>query len=208
MSPPTMTLLRARALSIALCGACFTLTAACAPPSSGGRTTPSHAFKRMLDRKVWLTANLNDDVAGSYCYDDDTLQCHRYGRLYTWSSARQACTALRGAWRLPTDSEWTPAGDGDTAVWLASPRTVGGRRTPRSEPAATPVSTPSSVAAAHPIRARTTVARRTDSTGPRRNMGPPAPSSSTSPRASWRSPVKVKLGSRGRFPCGASEIPD
>jgi uncharacterized protein (TIGR02145 family) len=62
--------------------------------------------KRMADGKVWTTANVAVDVAPSWCYDDTEANCRRYGRLYTWVSARQACAALGRRWRLPSNDEW------------------------------------------------------------------------------------------------------
>ncbi len=62
--------------------------------------------KRMLDGKQWTTENLNATTTGSYCYDNSEQNCRRYGRLYTWESAQQACSALGAGWRLPTNEEW------------------------------------------------------------------------------------------------------
>lgn len=62
--------------------------------------------KRMADGKQWTTTNLNVDVVPSYCYQDEQLNCRRYGRLYTWDSAKRACQSLGDGWRLPTDEEW------------------------------------------------------------------------------------------------------
>ena len=60
----------------------------------------------MPDGKQWMTDNLNVDGGHSYCYDDSELNCRRYGRLYTWESAQQACQSLGNGWRLPTDADW------------------------------------------------------------------------------------------------------
>ena len=61
---------------------------------------------QMLDSKRWTTANLDLDVAGSYCYEHSEVNCGRYGRLYTWDAARAGCQSLGDGWHLPTDDEW------------------------------------------------------------------------------------------------------
>lgn len=61
---------------------------------------------RMVDGRVWMTENLSIDLPGSYCQQDDTNHCSRYGRLYTWEAARDACDQLGDGWRLPTNEEW------------------------------------------------------------------------------------------------------
>jgi len=65
-----------------------------------------HSTKRMADGKRWTTHNLDHKTMQSYCYDDKELNCRRYGRLYTWESARRVCQSLGDGWRLPTDEEW------------------------------------------------------------------------------------------------------
>jgi uncharacterized protein (TIGR02145 family) len=67
-------------------------------------------FKRMADGKEWTTRNLDVEVAPSSCYDGVADNCRKYGRLYTWASARQACLALGDRWRLPTNEEWRALG--------------------------------------------------------------------------------------------------
>ena len=66
----------------------------------------TYSFKRMADGKQWMTNNLDGNTVPSYCYEDAELNCHRYGRLYTWESARRVCQSLGDGWRLPTDGEW------------------------------------------------------------------------------------------------------
>ena len=68
-------------------------------------------FKRMADGKEWTTANLNVNTSPSWCYDDAEANCQRYGRLYTWESAKRGCESLGGGWRLPTDDEWRQLAD-------------------------------------------------------------------------------------------------
>jgi uncharacterized protein (TIGR02145 family) len=65
-----------------------------------------YSSRRMADGKQWMTHNLDVEAAPSYCYEDAELNCRRYGRLYTWESARRGCQSLGDGWRLPTDEEW------------------------------------------------------------------------------------------------------
>src|SRR5690349_20432736 len=78
--------------------------AALAASQSESRTAP--ASRRMADGKLWTTANLAIDVAGSYCYDNAEANCGRYGRLYTWSAAQSGCRRAGDGWRLPSNDEW------------------------------------------------------------------------------------------------------
>ena len=53
--------------------------------------------------QTWMAENLNYEIAGSFCYGDDTSNCTKYGRLYYWSSALNACP---NGWHLPSQMEW------------------------------------------------------------------------------------------------------
>ena len=66
----------------------------------------AYRYKRMADGKQWTTANLDVNTVPSYCYADSETNCRRYGRLYTWDSARRGCESLGDRWRLPTEDEW------------------------------------------------------------------------------------------------------
>ena len=65
-----------------------------------------YSSKRMADGKEWMIRNVDSKTEPSYCYGDADANCRRYGRLYTWESARRVCESLRDGWRLPTDDEW------------------------------------------------------------------------------------------------------
>jgi len=56
-----------------------------------------------IDKQIWMAENLNFNVNGSKCYDNDPANCVKYGRLYNWSMAMNACPT---GWRLPSDTEW------------------------------------------------------------------------------------------------------
>jgi len=51
----------------------------------------------------WMAQNLNYQTNNSWCYDNKTSNCAKYGRLYTWDAAMNACPA---GWRLPTNEDW------------------------------------------------------------------------------------------------------
>src|SRR5687767_9641674 len=92
--------IRTRVVAIALCVAFGSVGAACVAHRS------AYPSRRMPDGKQWTTHNLAVNTVPSYCYEDAELNCRRYGRLYTWESARRGCQSLGDGWRLPTDDEW------------------------------------------------------------------------------------------------------
>jgi uncharacterized protein (TIGR02145 family)/uncharacterized repeat protein (TIGR02543 family) len=54
--------------------------------------------------KTWTAENLSYQTPeNSWCYDDKTENCVKYGRLYEWETAKKACPA---GWHLPTRDEW------------------------------------------------------------------------------------------------------
>ena len=56
-----------------------------------------------IGNQVWMAENLNYETDSSYCYEDKKFFCHKFGRLYSWNAAMQACPA---GWHLPSDNEW------------------------------------------------------------------------------------------------------
>lgn len=53
--------------------------------------------------RTWMAQNLNHEVEDSWWYDNDPTNGRRYGRLYTWEAAQEACPA---GWHIPSDKEW------------------------------------------------------------------------------------------------------
>ena len=52
-----------------------------------------------------MAENLNYlTSSGSWCYDDNSSNCAKYGRLYNWETAQKVCP---DGWHLPSDAEWT-----------------------------------------------------------------------------------------------------
>jgi len=47
----------------------------------------------------WMAENLDYDDGRSFCYNDDSTNCIKYGRLYHWETAKRACPS---GWSLPS----------------------------------------------------------------------------------------------------------
>ena len=56
-----------------------------------------------IGNQVWMAENLNYESANSYCYGDSASSCSKFGRLYTWYAAVDACPS---GWHLPRWAEW------------------------------------------------------------------------------------------------------
>jgi len=54
--------------------------------------------------KMWMAKNLDYNVSGSKCYDNNPTNCDKYGRLYNWPTAKSVCPT---GFHLPSDDEWT-----------------------------------------------------------------------------------------------------
>ena len=65
-----------------------------------------YTVKLFPDGNLWITTNLSVYILGSYCYENKSGNCNQYGRLYTYTSAKDVCSLLGNGWRLPTEDEW------------------------------------------------------------------------------------------------------
>jgi uncharacterized protein (TIGR02145 family) len=54
--------------------------------------------------KTWMAENLNYQTDESWCYNDKADSCAKYGRLYTWEAAKNACQSV--GWRLSSRDDW------------------------------------------------------------------------------------------------------
>ena len=95
-------------------GLVFMLLAACLTVAAPAKKASAKKFKDPRDGHTyrivkignhnWLAENLTyKTTKGSYCYNDDKENCHKYGRLYTWKAAMKACPT---GWRLPDRKDW------------------------------------------------------------------------------------------------------
>jgi len=57
----------------------------------------------VIGTQTWFKRNLNYNVEGSECYNNDPANCATYGRLYNWETARKVCPS---GWHLPSNAEW------------------------------------------------------------------------------------------------------
>ncbi|MDR2732589.1 MAG: hypothetical protein LBB36_05160 [Fibromonadaceae bacterium] len=56
-----------------------------------------------IGKQIWMAEYLNEIVEGSKCYENNLINCEKYGRLYSWKMAMSVCP---DGWHLPTNEEW------------------------------------------------------------------------------------------------------
>ena len=54
--------------------------------------------------QTWMAQNLDYNANGSVCYGNKAANCTKYGRLYDWATAKEACPS---GWLLPDSVEWS-----------------------------------------------------------------------------------------------------
>lgn len=63
----------------------------------------SYYLTRKIGNQWWFCNDARYKVGGSKVYNDDESNAKKYGRLYTWSMAKQACPS---GWRVPSKQDW------------------------------------------------------------------------------------------------------
>ncbi|MEK7391199.1 MAG: FISUMP domain-containing protein, partial [Fibrobacterota bacterium] len=72
-----------------------------------------------IGAQKWMASNLNWNSPNSSCHNDSLINCAKYGRLYDWAEASNACPS---GWHLPTREDWlnlvvfVDAGNGSSAL--------------------------------------------------------------------------------------------
>jgi uncharacterized protein (TIGR02145 family) len=101
-------------------------TFSCSGDDEGGGGTCSADFGAVtIGSQTWAARNLNCNVEGSKCYDNDPANCAKYGRLYDWATAMKlsSCNSIsyscsseiqskhRGicpsGWHIPSRDDWS-----------------------------------------------------------------------------------------------------
>jgi uncharacterized protein (TIGR02145 family) len=77
-----------------------------AEPAAG--TITDHRDKKTykfvkIGKQIWMAKNLNYEAKGSKCHSNKPENCTKYGRLYNWKTAMEACPS---GWHLPSNAEW------------------------------------------------------------------------------------------------------
>jgi uncharacterized protein (TIGR02145 family) len=57
-----------------------------------------------IGSQIWMAENLNYASTDSWCYDNVSANCLKFGRLYTFITARTVCPI---GWHLPSYGEWS-----------------------------------------------------------------------------------------------------
>jgi uncharacterized protein (TIGR02145 family) len=62
---------------------------------------------KRIGNRTWMVENLNSKTDNSWCYENNSSNCTKYGRLYEWKAAKNACQKSMGdGWRLPLNEDW------------------------------------------------------------------------------------------------------
>jgi len=93
------------------------------PSSSSSVNCSLNGDPVVIGSQVWMSENLNCDVSGSRCYNDDAANCDKYGRLYNWVTAMALpanCNSTScsdqikpkhqgicpSGWHIPSNEDW------------------------------------------------------------------------------------------------------
>ena len=89
----------------------------------------------VIGTQTWFARNLNYNVSGSVCYNNDPSNCATYGRLYDWATAMNIGASYNSSswngsdvnhqgvcpvgWHIPSDADWTTLTNAVGGRWYA-----------------------------------------------------------------------------------------
>lgn len=88
----------------------------------------------LIGDQCWMKSNLNWETGNSWCYNDNPLNCSKWGRLYDWETMMNGeggsisvPSGVQGicpdGWHIPSDEEWkileriAETGTGNDTIW-------------------------------------------------------------------------------------------
>lgn len=57
----------------------------------------------VIGNRTWMAENLNYKIDDSFCYEDKSENCEKFGRLYSWENVKEICPEN---FHVPSNDEW------------------------------------------------------------------------------------------------------
>jgi uncharacterized protein (TIGR02145 family) len=88
------------------CITCSSSSQQSAPEYKGGSCDIEDYNPIEINGKVWMAKNWGCYTRDSKCYNNDSANCKKYGRLYDWATATEKDIFCPFGWHIPNTNEW------------------------------------------------------------------------------------------------------